>query len=145
MTHDFGFRLALEMGHHFGLPTDRWPASAGPTASFFTIVVNVLEDQERAAQWFEAARRAHHQAASAATVGSYQFSFHDLLEMELDNMRRGPELVFRAAWAALTAPYGFVRGDGVDTWDVYLDCAARACRRSTDRRGVTTSIVEPAP
>jgi hypothetical protein len=128
VTHNYGFHLTQAMGNRYGLPTDDWPASAEHLTSFFTIVVNAV-GLERAAGWFEAARRAERRVQEVEQARTYQFGFAAYLADALDFYGQEPTLPETAAWEAMKGAREVARhGTGMD-FDAVLDCALEACER----------------
>ncbi|MGW5003058.1 hypothetical protein ACWEP8_36000 [Streptomyces hydrogenans] len=129
MTHNFGLYFALELGHRFGSPTDSWPASAEQVTPFFAIVVHALGTDD-AAQWFEAARRAHQRVVTAEQNRAHHFGFAHHLDMETKAHQELP-LPVVAAFEATKALYVVARRDAALDIDVLFECALRACSRSS--------------
>lgn len=138
VTHNYGFHLTQAMGNRYGLPTDDWPLSAEHLTSFFTIVVNAV-GLERAAEWFEAARRAERRVQEVEQARTYQFGFAAYLADVLDFYGQEPTLAETVAWEAVKGAREVARhGSGIDRdadFDALLDCALKACGRSSGRPG----------
>ncbi|WP_217246081.1 hypothetical protein [Streptomyces sp. AC602_WCS936] len=137
MTHNFGIHFTQELANRYGLPTDDWPASTEPVTSFFTIVVNAV-GRGRALDWFEAARRAERRVDEVDQARTYQFGFAAYLADALDFYGQRPTLAETVAWEAVKGAREVARhGSGIDRdagFDVLLDCAVRACGRSSSRQ-----------
>lgn len=136
MTHNFGFHLTQEWANHYGLPADDWPASTAPVTSFLTTAVNAV-GAERATRWFEAARRTERRVQAVDRAGTYQFGFAAYLADALDFYGQMPTLAETVAWEAVKAAREIAHHDsGVDRdadFNGLLDCAVRACGRSSDQ------------
>ncbi|MEU3401326.1 hypothetical protein [Streptomyces filamentosus] len=129
MTHDFGLHFTLELGNGFGSPPDSWPASAEQVTPFFAIVVSVL-GTDGAAQWFEAARRAHQHVVTAEQNRDHHFGFAHHLDVETE-AHQELTLPVVAAFEATKALYEVARRDAAVDVDVFFECALRACSRSS--------------
>ncbi|MFF8790885.1 hypothetical protein [Streptomyces sp. NPDC015125] len=138
MTHNFSFHLTQEWANQYGLPTDDWPPSTAPVTSFFTIAVNAV-GLERATTWFEAARRAERRVEEVKQARTFQFGFAAYLEHAMDFYGHLPTLEETVAWEAVKAAREIAHhnvGVGPDAgpdFDDFLDCAMRACGRSSDQ------------
>ncbi|MFD3722827.1 hypothetical protein [Streptomyces sp. NPDC058674] len=138
MTHDFGLYLTLELGSHYGSPSDSWPAGSWPASTehvlpFFTIVVNEL-GTDRAAHWFIAAREAHKHVVAAEQARDYQFGFAAHLSTEIGD-DRGPSFDRAAAWEAMKGLYELVRRDAAADPVALFNCALLATGRSSGQTG----------
>lgn len=131
MTHNFGLHFAQELGNRFGSPTDSWPASAEQAIPFFAIVVNALGTDD-AAQWFEAARRAHQCVVTAEQNRAHHFGFAHHLDVETEAHQELPPPVV-AAFEATKALYEVTRRDAAVDVEVFFECALRACSRGSGR------------
>jgi hypothetical protein len=131
VTHNFGLHFAQELGNRFGSPTDSWPASAEQVIPFFTIVVNALGTDD-AAQWFEAARRAHQRVVTAEQNRAHHFGFAHHLDFETE-AHKEITLPVVAAFEATKGLYEITRRDSSVDIDVFFDCALRACSRGSGR------------
>ncbi|NUK12524.1 hypothetical protein HRW18_32045 [Streptomyces lunaelactis] len=87
-----------------------------------------------AVRWFEAARRAHQCVEAADKALTYQFGFAAHLDREIAGSH-GPSLARAAAREAMKALYELARRDAAADVDVFLDCALRACERSSGQPG----------
>ncbi|MFF4393254.1 hypothetical protein ACFY0G_42060 [Streptomyces sp. NPDC001552] len=136
MTHNFGLYLTLELGSHYGSPSDSWPAGSWPASTehvipFFTIVVNEL-GPDRAGHWFLAAIEAHKHVVAAELARDYQFGFAAHLNTEIGD-DRGPSLDRAAAWEAMKALYELMRRDAAANPEVLFTCALLASGRNSGR------------
>ncbi|MFE5901179.1 hypothetical protein ACFQ67_27695 [Streptomyces sp. NPDC056488] len=136
MTHNFSFHLTQEWANQYGLPADHWPASTAPVTSFLTIAVNAV-GLERATTWFEAARRAEGRVQDVERARTYQFGFAAYFADALDFYGQMPTLAETVAWEAVKAAREIANhGAGPEPdapFAVLLDCALRACGRSSDQ------------
>jgi hypothetical protein len=118
------------MGNRFGSLTDSQPASAEKVSPFFAIIVNALGTDD-AAQWFEAARKAHQRVVTAEQNRADHFGFTHHLDVETE-AHQELTLPVVAASEATKALYEVTRRDAADV-DVFFECALRTCSRGSGR------------